>query len=72
VIPGHGPVGGRRELTEFRDMLRSVRDAVAALKKQGKSADEAVAARPTAEFDAKWGGFVIDGATFTRLAYAGV
>jgi hypothetical protein len=53
-------------------MLRSVRDAVAALKKQGKSADEVVAARPTAKDDARWGGFVIAGNIFTRLVYAGV
>jgi hypothetical protein len=53
-------------------MLRAVRDAVADLKRQGKSADEAVAARPTARFDEKWGGFVIRGDTFTRLVYAGV
>jgi glyoxylase-like metal-dependent hydrolase (beta-lactamase superfamily II) len=28
IIPGHGPVGGRKQLTEFHDLLRSVRDAV--------------------------------------------
>ena len=72
VIPGHGPVGGKRELTEFRDMLRSVRDAVAGLKKQGRSVEEAVAAKPTARFDAKWGTFVVGPDTFTRLVYAGV
>jgi glyoxylase-like metal-dependent hydrolase (beta-lactamase superfamily II) len=72
VIPGHGPVGGRRQLTEYRDMLRAVRDAVAALKKQGRSADEAVAAKPTASFDARWGAFVIGPDAFTRLVYAGV
>ncbi|HEX8910978.1 MAG TPA: MBL fold metallo-hydrolase [Humisphaera sp.] len=72
VIPGHGPVGDKRQLTEFRDMLRAVRDAVAALKKQGRTADEVVAARPTARFDAKWGRFVTAPATFARLVYAGV
>lgn len=72
VIPGHGPAGGRRELTEFRDVLRAARDAVAALKKQGRSADEAVAAKPTAKYDAKWGTFVISPEVFTRLVYAGV
>jgi glyoxylase-like metal-dependent hydrolase (beta-lactamase superfamily II) len=72
VIPGHGPVGDRKQLTEYRDMLRAVRDAVAALKKQGRSADEAVAAKPTARFDAKWGTFVIGPDAFTRLVYQGV
>ena len=72
IIPGHGPVGERKQLTEFRDLLRSARDAVAALKRQGKSADEAVAAKPMAKYDAKWGTFFISPEVFTRLVYAGV
>jgi glyoxylase-like metal-dependent hydrolase (beta-lactamase superfamily II) len=73
IIPGHGhSVSNRAELKEFRDMLVAVRDNVAKLKKQGRSRDETVAARPTAAFDAKWGQFVIDPGFFTRLVYEGV
>ncbi len=72
IVPGHGPVGNRAQFVEFRDMLVAVRDKVARLKKQGKSIEQVVAAKPTAEFDAKWGGFVIDPAFFTRLVYAGL
>jgi glyoxylase-like metal-dependent hydrolase (beta-lactamase superfamily II) len=72
VIPGHGPVGGRKELTEFRDLLRTARDTVAALKMQGRSADEAVAVKPMAKYDAKWGTFFTSSEVFTRLVYAGV
>ena len=72
VIPGHGPIGNKSQLIEFQDMLVAIREKVAALKKQGKSLDEAVAAKPTADYDAKWGGFVIDGNFFTRLVYVGV
>jgi glyoxylase-like metal-dependent hydrolase (beta-lactamase superfamily II) len=72
VVPGHGPVGNRAQLEEFRNMLVSIRDKVAALKKQGKSLDEIIAAKPTADFDAKYGNFVIDPAFFTRLVYAGL
>jgi glyoxylase-like metal-dependent hydrolase (beta-lactamase superfamily II) len=73
IIPGHGsPISNRAELTQFRDMLVAVREAVAALKRQGRSRDETVAARPTAAFDAKWGNFVIDPGFFTRLVYATV
>lgn len=72
VIPGHGPIGNRAQLIEFRDMLVTIREKVATLKKQGRSRDEVVAAKPTADYDAKWGGFVIDGDFFTRLVYAGV
>ena len=73
IIPGHGkPVSNKAELKEFRDMLVAIRDNVAALKKQGRSRDETVAAKPTAAFDAKWGQFVIDPGFFTRLVYEGV
>jgi glyoxylase-like metal-dependent hydrolase (beta-lactamase superfamily II) len=72
IIPGHGPVGGKSELREFRDMLVTVRDRVAALKKQGESLDEVVAAKPTSPYDAQWGKSLLDGPLFTRLVYAGV
>jgi hypothetical protein len=73
IIPGHGkPVSNKAELREFRDMLVAIRDNVATLKRQGRSRDETVAARPTAAFDAKWGQFVIDPGFFTRLVYEGV
>lgn len=73
IIPGHGrPVSNKAELQEFRDMLVAIRDNVAKLKKDGRSRDEAVAAKPTAAFDAKWGQFVIDPGFFTRLVYEGV
>ena len=72
VIPGHGPVGGKTEMSAYRDMLVAVRESVAKLKKAGRSREEAVAAKPTAAFDQKWGGFFIDGAAFTSLVYAGV
>jgi glyoxylase-like metal-dependent hydrolase (beta-lactamase superfamily II) len=73
IIPGHGkPVSNKAELQAFRDMLVAIRDNVAKLKSQGRSRDEAVAAKPTAAFDAKWGQFVIDPGFFTRLVYEGV
>jgi glyoxylase-like metal-dependent hydrolase (beta-lactamase superfamily II) len=71
-IPGHGPVGGRSEVAEFRDMLVAVRERVAALKKQGRSLNEIIAAKPTAVYDAKWGQFLVTPAMFTGLVYAGV
>jgi glyoxylase-like metal-dependent hydrolase (beta-lactamase superfamily II) len=72
VIPGHGPIGNKSQLIEFRDMLVSVRDKVSTLKKEGKSLEEVVAAKPTADYDAKWGGFVVNGDFFTKLVYKGI
>ena len=71
VIPGHGPVGDRSGLIEFRDMLVAIRDRVHSLKKQGRSVDDAVAAKPTSMYDAKWGSLVPP-SLFTRLVYTGV
>lgn len=72
IIPGHGPVGKRTDLIAYRDMLVAVRDKIEAFKKQGRTLNEVIASKPTAAFDAKWGGFVINGATFATLVYAGV
>lgn len=72
VVPGHGPVGNRAQLVEFRDMLVAIRKNVAGMKGRGMSREQIIAARPTAQFDAKWGQFVIDGAFFTRLVYDGL
>ncbi|PIT01231.1 cyclase [Bradyrhizobium nitroreducens] len=73
VIPGHGkPVSNKAELQEFRDMLVAIRDNVGNLKKQGRTRDEAVAAKPTAAFDARFGQFLVDPGFFTRIVYQGV
>jgi glyoxylase-like metal-dependent hydrolase (beta-lactamase superfamily II) len=72
VVPGHGPVGGKTEMIEYRDILASIRDRVAALKGEGKSLNEIVAAKPTAAYDAKWGTGFVNGEFFTKLVYKGV
>jgi glyoxylase-like metal-dependent hydrolase (beta-lactamase superfamily II) len=53
IVPGHGPVVSKTEVAAHRDVAIAVRDKVAALVKAGKTADEIVAAKPLAEFDAK-------------------
>jgi glyoxylase-like metal-dependent hydrolase (beta-lactamase superfamily II) len=71
VIPGHGKIGGKPEMAEYRDMLITIHDRVAALKKEGKSLEEIIAAKPTAAYDSKWAGSFITGDVFTKLVYAG-
>jgi hypothetical protein len=53
-------------------MLTAIRDRVAALKARGLTAAEVVAAKPTADFDAAWGGWLIGPDFFARLVYKGV
>ena len=72
VIPGHGSVGDKAQLTFYRDLLVSTREKVATLKKQGRSLDEIVAAKPTAAWDDKWGGGFMSPRMFTGLVFEGV
>ncbi len=69
IIPGHGPLATRADLQAYRDTLQTLRDRIAKLKAEGKSRDEVIAARPTADHDAKWGTGFMKGDTFTGLAY---
>lgn len=55
LIPGHGVVSTREDVREFRDMVSKVYDRVSMLMKRGKTLQEIEAAKPTAEYDAKWG-----------------
>ena len=72
IIPGHGPIGDRKQLQEFRDVLVYARDSVAALKKQGKTLPEVVAAKPTEKYDATYGGGFMKPEAFLGLVYQGV
>ena len=53
IIPGHGPTVDRNAVMAHRDMILAVRDRVSQLISQGKSQDEVLAAKPTADYDAK-------------------
>jgi glyoxylase-like metal-dependent hydrolase (beta-lactamase superfamily II) len=69
IIPGHGPLGAKAELQKFHDMLSGVRDKVAALKASGASEQEALAKKPTADFDAAWGKGMLSPDVFTGIVY---
>jgi len=69
IVPGHGPLGTKADFQKFHDMLSSVRDKVAALKTAGASEEEAVAKKPTAEFDAAWGKGMMSSDQFTGIVY---
>jgi len=53
IVPGHGPVVSKTDVTTQRDMILAIRDRIAALIAQGKTQDEVVAANPTADYDAR-------------------
>lgn len=72
IVPGHGPLGTKAELEEYRNMLVSIRDNIASLKGQGKSVVDIVAAAPTVRYDAKFGNFVVGPEFFARIVHDGL
>jgi glyoxylase-like metal-dependent hydrolase (beta-lactamase superfamily II) len=72
IIPGHGPVTDKSKMILFRDVLVEIREKVSALKKQGRSLSEIIAAKPGAKYDATWGNLFMNPAMFTTLVYQGV
>jgi len=69
IIPGHGPVMTKADLKGWRDMLVTVRDRLNKLIAQKKTLDQIKAAKPTADFDAKWGQGMINGDVLIEMAY---
>ena len=55
IIPGHGLLATRADLVTYRDMLVTVRDRITRLIEEGRTKEEVIAAKPSREFDAKWG-----------------
>lgn len=53
VIPGHGEIVDRAGLIAHRDMILAIRDKIAPLVQQGKTVEEVIAAKPTADYDAR-------------------
>lgn len=70
IIPGHGPLAGKAELATYIGVLEKIRANVAALIAAGKSKEEAVAAKPTAEFDEIWGKAFMKPDTFAGIVYS--
>jgi cyclase len=55
LIPGHGRLCDEADLLEYRDMVTIIRDRVADLVKKGRTLDQVKAARPTLDYDARYG-----------------
>lgn len=51
VIPGHGPMSSKAELVAYRAMMSDAVARVSALKQQGMTLEQAVAAKPLAGID---------------------
>ncbi len=55
VVPGHGYLSDEHEVVEYRDMVVIVRDRIRALVRSGATLEQVKAARPTADYDTRYG-----------------
>ncbi len=69
IIPGHGPLATPKDLEAFRDMLKGIRDVISPMIAAGKTKEEIIAAKPTGDFDATWGGGFLNPDAFAGIAY---
>jgi len=72
IVPGHGPLGTKAMLIEYREMLVTSRDRMAKLIADGKATSEgdAQAAKPFADLDAKFGANEQASKNWVRVVYA--
>jgi glyoxylase-like metal-dependent hydrolase (beta-lactamase superfamily II) len=69
IIPGHGPLASKADLQTYRNVLAASRDRVKALIAQKKTLDQVIAARPTAEWDERWGKEFMEPKFFVSSVY---
>jgi glyoxylase-like metal-dependent hydrolase (beta-lactamase superfamily II) len=55
VIPGHGRIGDEADVLSYRDMMVFVRDRVQALIKKGMTLEQVKTAKPTLDYDPRYG-----------------
>lgn len=66
---GTGRSASAPGLTKYRDVLVTVRDWVAKLKKSGRTENEVIASKPTADLDAVWGKRLLMPDQFVGIVY---
>jgi len=69
IVPGHGPLINKAQLAEYRALLVTARDRMTKLIAEGKSETDIYAAKPFADFDAKWAPNERIGKNFMRVVY---
>lgn len=72
IIPGHGPLADKNALMAYRTMLETAQVRLSKLKREGKSAAEAVASKPLSDLETEWGGGFLPTDKWISIVYDGV
>jgi glyoxylase-like metal-dependent hydrolase (beta-lactamase superfamily II) len=70
IVPGHGAVVDEKAVAEHRDLAMALRDRVAGLIKKGQTQEQILAAKPTADYDARVPAAGTTGERFVGQLYA--
>jgi glyoxylase-like metal-dependent hydrolase (beta-lactamase superfamily II) len=55
IIPGHGRLCDAADVAYYRDMVTIIRDRIIDMQKKGMTLDQVKAAKPTRDYDPRWG-----------------
>ncbi len=72
IIPGHGPLTGKTELSGYLQMLETAYERLGKLKADGKTAQEAIEMKPLADLEKEWGDGIFNGDKWIEIIYPGV
>jgi hypothetical protein len=53
-MTGHGPLAKRADVFEYNAMLKTARERIEKLFREGKSEEDVIAMRPLKDLDEKW------------------
>ncbi|MBN8430557.1 MBL fold metallo-hydrolase [Microbulbifer salipaludis] len=69
IIPGHGPLTDKQGLQQYHDLLVRLRNKIKTLVDAGNTKEQVIAAKPTKEFDEKYGQGFMKPDIWTGLVY---
>jgi glyoxylase-like metal-dependent hydrolase (beta-lactamase superfamily II) len=69
VMTGHGPLARRSDIVEYNAMLKTARERIEKLVKDGKSEAEVIAERPLKDLDAKWAADDAAAINYLKMVY---
>jgi len=70
VVPGRGRVAGKKDLEDYLNVMIALRDRIARMMQAGMTAEQVVAAKPSADFDPHWGNGPIRPYQYVEEVYA--
>jgi len=70
VVPGRGRIGKKKDLQDYLTVMKALRARIGRLIEQGKSVEQTIALKPTADFDLKWANGPIAANDIVKEIYA--